>query len=212
MQIMDEDIERRLRNKFEKEMKREIEIVVIKSDKEEECQLCGLTIELINKLSEVSNKIKVKIYEKSSAAAKKYSIERVPSILIDPTNYKIVYTGAPIGEEGWAFIETMVLVSQDDSKLSQEAREKLKELKDERHIEVYVTPTCPYCPLAVLLANKVAIEGKGKVKAECIEVQENMDLAMKYNIRSVPQQIIDGKVSSVGVQPELKFVEDVIRG
>jgi len=40
-----------------------------------------------------------------------------------------------------------------------------------------------------------------------------MDLAMKFNVRSVPQQVINGDRDSIstGLQPEAKFVDDVLR-
>jgi thioredoxin 1 len=78
---------------------------------------------------------------------------------------------------------------------------------------VYVTPTCPYCPRAVLLAHQIAIEAKGRVESECVEASQNMDLARQFNVSSVPQQVINGHMGSVsiGVQPEAKFVNDVLR-
>ncbi len=88
----------------------------------------------------------------------------------------------------------------------------LSSLNQDRYIQIYVTPQCPYCPLAVLTANRVAIEKKGIVTSECVEAQENPDLAMKYSVISVPLQVINEKISSVGVQPEAKFVHDVLTG
>ena len=40
-----------------------------------------------------------------------------------------------------------------------------------------------------------------------------MELSVKFNVMSVPQQVINNDVNSitVGVQPEDKFIEDVLK-
>jgi thioredoxin 1 len=127
--------------------------------------------------------------------------------------YKIIYNGAPLGMEASSFIETISLVSRKESNLSRESKEKLKNIDKDVMIRVFVTPTCPYCPQSVLLANQIAIESKGKVTAECVEANENMELSAKFNVMSVPQQVINDDIDSItiGIQPEEKFVEHILK-
>ncbi|HDJ96720.1 MAG TPA: hypothetical protein ENG45_01460 [Candidatus Aenigmarchaeota archaeon] len=209
--VLDEESKQRLKERFNNEMKRKIELITFIDEDPEKCPLCKVTKEFLMELCELSKDIEVKIHRLDSEEAKRFNVSRVPTILIDPkSGYKIRYTGSPLGYEASAFIETVINVSQDDSKLSDESRKKLKELKVNKHIQVFVTPTCPHCPYAVLLANRIAIETKGKVASECVEAVENQDLAQEFNIKAVPFHVIDGKPSSVGVQPESKLVDDLI--
>ena len=212
--LIDEDSANELRKRFAEEMKRKIDLVVfIDPNDEEHKEFEDFTVQICNELAELADKINVRVYNKGDPECEKYRVSRFPTVLIDPdSGYRIRYTGAPAGQEGWGFVETMVLVSRDESMLLPINEEKLIGLDKDVHIEVYVTPSCPYCPMAVILANKVAIAAKGKVESECVEAYENPDLANLYNVSAVPQQVLNnGAIISIGVQPEDKFIDDVLK-
>jgi thioredoxin reductase (NADPH) len=214
MMIIDEESAKALKEKFNNEMRREVKIKVF-LDNEEKIEGSKQFIEeFLKELKELSEgKINFEIYQKDSEEAKKYGVDIAQTILIDPDNsYKIVYLGLPLGEEAWAFIDTIVQVSKDESLLSKRSKEKLKELKEKREVMTFVTPTCPYCPYQVLLANNLAIEARGIVTSICVDALEFPELADKFEVNAVPHNVINGKTSSIGVQPEEKFVDDVIKG
>ena len=212
--VIDENSTKILRQKFEKEMRREVNLKVFLDEKERIEGSRKFIEEFLKELGEISaGKINFEIYSIRSEEAKKYSVDNAPTILIDPdSSYKIVYLGLPLGEEAWAFIDTIVQVSKDESSLSNKSKEKLKQLNEEREIVTFVTPTCPYCPYQVLLANNIAIEAKGLVKSFCVDALEFPELADKFEVSSVPHNVINGNTSSIGIQPEEKFVDDVIKG
>jgi thioredoxin reductase (NADPH) len=212
--IIDEESAKSLKEKFSNEMKRKVKVKVFLDEEEKIEGSTKFIEEFLKELKDLSDgKINFEIYRKDSEEAKKYVVDKAPTILIDPDNsYKIVYLGLPLGEEAWAFIDTIVQVSKDESLLSNKSKEKLKQLKEEREIMIFVTPTCPYRPYQVLLANNVAIEAKGVVKSVCVDALEFPELADKFEVSAVPHNVINDKTSSIGVQPEDKFVEDVIKG
>ncbi len=212
--LIDEESREELRKRFESEMKRKIELLVfVDPNDNEHKEYSDFTVQISRELAELTDKINVRVYEKGSPECEKYGVSRFPTVLIDPdSGYRIRYTGAPAGQEGWGFVETIILVSRDESTLSPVSEEKLKSLNKNVKIQVYVTPSCPYCPMSVVLANKIAIAAKGKVESECVEAIENQDLAGLYNVSAVPQQVInDGAIVSIGAQPEDKFVDDVLK-
>jgi len=61
--------------------------------------------------------------------------------------------------------------------LSEEAVKRLAGLQEKRDIQVFVSPTCPYCPEQVLAAFSAAIVRPDLISAEAIEIYENHDLA-----------------------------------
>lgn len=212
--LIDEESREELKKKFKKEMKRKVDLVVFVDPRDaKHKEFSDFSVQISKELAELTDKINVRIYEKGDPACEKYRVSRFPTVLIDPdSGYKIRYTGAPAGQEGWGFVESITLVSRDESMLSPLSEEKLKKLNKNVKVEVYVTPSCPYCPMAVVLANKTAIAAKGKVESECVEAIENPDLANLYNVSAVPQQVLNnGAVISVGVQPEDKFVDDILK-
>ncbi len=212
--LIDEESREELKKKFESEMKRKVDLLVFVDPTDtEHKEFSDFSVQISNELAEITDKINVRVYEKGSPECEKYKVSRFPTVLIDPdSGYKIRYTGAPAGQEGWGFVESIVLVSRDESMLTPLSEEKLRNLDKEVNIQVYVTPSCPYCPMAVVLANKAAIAAKGKVESECVEAIENPDLAGLYSVSAVPQQVVNnGAVISVGVQPEDKFVDDILK-
>jgi thioredoxin reductase (NADPH) len=83
-------------------------------------------------------------------------------------------------------------------------------LKEQRHIQVFVTLTCPYCPGQVINAFKAAIERPDLISAECIDGEENIDFAQRYNVSAVPQTVINEKTLSYGFEPEEQFIAELM--
>ncbi len=168
------------------------------------------SIKLFTELSRISDKILPKSEAIGGDLANKYDVTRSPTILIQPDKYNIRLTGAPAGEELRTFMLTLIMASTGMTILSEASRKRLADLKDKRNIKVFVSPTCPYCPIQAAIAVAVAIEKAGLVSTEIIEIFENKDLAAKYNAFSVPQVFIDDRLVGLGLQPEEVFVEEVI--
>jgi thioredoxin 1 len=72
---------------------------------------------------------------------------------------------------------------------------------------------CGPCRAVAPTIEKLASEYKGRVKFGKLNVDENPDLAMKYNVQSIPTLIIfkDGKEVSrlVGAGPKQMYVEQI---
>jgi thioredoxin reductase (NADPH) len=168
------------------------------------------SIKLFTELSQLSEKILPKFEHIGGELAGKYNVDRSPTILIQPEKYDIRLTGAPAGEELRTLLLTLIMVSTGMAILSDASRSRLADLKDKRNVKVFVSPTCPYCPLQAVLAISAAIEKAGLVTTEIIDIYENKDLAAKYNAFSVPQVFIDDRLVGLGLQPEEVFVEEIL--
>jgi thioredoxin reductase (NADPH) len=173
-------------------------------------QYSALTVFFVKELEKISEKIEVHVNTVGDEQSKKYHVSRAPTVLISPEEYHLRYTGAPLGQEGQSFIEAIVLVSQKASSLSKISKELLAELQEPRHLQVFVTLTCPYCPLQVLTAFKAAIQNPKYISSECVELSENLDLAKKYDIVSVPQTLINEKKIGRGLEPEEQLIAEAV--
>jgi len=78
------------------------------------------------------------------------------------------------------------------------------------HVQVFVTPTCPYCPKVARLAHQIAVES-ANVRADVVEVSEFPDLARRYRVHGVPKAVINDTIDVVGAQPESVFIEAMLR-
>ncbi len=185
------------------------------------CHYCDEAVKIAKILEEEApirdgkKLLKVNIYRKGvdDDEFKRQNVERVPSVtLLDGV---IRYTGTPSGEEIRGLIETIIRISQEDSGLDERTIKILKdELTEDVHVEVIVTPQCPYCPYAALLSNMFAYEvwraGRKNFIADTVEAYENPDIADKYNVTSVPAIAINNVLAFVGVPYEEDFIDRIL--
>lgn len=176
------------------------------------CLYCNEVEKLVDIISNLSNLIKVIKCEceVDSPEAKKFGIDKHPAIVFHgKEEYNIRYFGIPGGYEYGVFIEDIVDVSLGKADLSKETIEKLSKIDKPVHIQVFVTPTCPYCPIAARMAHKFAIINKN-IKADVIEAIEFPKLARKYNVLAVPKIIINDTVEFEGAVPEEFFLNKIL--
>lgn len=182
-----------------------------------ECMYCKETHQLLEELLSTNPLLKLETYkfESDEAVVKEYGIEQIPAIaVVGEEDYGIRFYGIPSGYEFTSLLNAILMVSTGIAKLLPETKAWLDNLKEDIHLKVLVTPTCPYCPPAVMLAQRLAMYSK-RVKAEMIEVSEFPHLAQKYAVQGVPRTVINEKDFLEGSAPEkmlLEKLQSVIRG
>lgn len=177
-----------------------------------ECQYCSMTREILTELSELSNKISLEIYDlvKDKEKVEQYKIDKIPATVIEGSrDYGIRYFGIPAGYEFSAIIEDIFDVSRGSTDLKGSTKDRLLELSRPIHIQIFVTPTCPYCTAAVRMAHKMAIESE-LVHGDMVEATEFPQLAVKHQVSSVPQIVINDSIKFVGALPEANFLAKVL--
>jgi thioredoxin reductase (NADPH) len=162
-------------------------------------------------LARLTDKITFKRFDIPSDRAEELGVTSSPTLCLNPDDYHIRFLGAPLGEEGKSFITSIMLVSLRMNGLSEASLSLLEPLDEERLVQVFVSPSCPYCPGQVMHAVKSAIARPGQVKAECVEMNENRELTEKHNVGSVPHTIFDnGAHDALGLMPEERFVVEMV--
>ena len=170
------------------------------------------TCTLMKELATISDQVCVEFYDVGIDTAKRdeYRIDKVPATVVEgQKDYGIRFYGLPSGYEFAALLEALRMVSQDDSMLASSTREQLKGLAKPVHIQVFVTPPCPYCVEAVQTAQQLAIESE-LVTTDVVEAAEFPQLSQKYRIFVVPKVIINETEAFVGAIPEAEFLEHVM--
>lgn len=187
-------------------------VKLIMFTQELECQYCRETRQILEEISSLSEKIELQVcnFQIDKEMVEKYHIDKIPATVIEgDVDYGIRYYGIPSGYEFSSLLEDIVDVSRNDSGLSEQTRQALAQIDQPIHLQVFVTPTCPYCPKAVRLAHKLAIENKN-ITADMVEATEFPHLAMRYNVSGVPRTIINEHVPVEGSVPEKILVEKVV--
>lgn len=207
-EIITEDIKEVLRETF-KDLKEDVYIEVFTKKGVNE-PFNDATVKLIKAISEITPKIKAHFYKIGDEVSIKRGVERSPTILIAPDKFSIRFTGAPLGEEGRSLIISILMASTGKVLLSEASMRSLRRLDSERKVQVFVSPTCPYCPQQVAYAVSAAIAKRDLVSTEIIEIYENRDISEKVGVISVPQTYINGVLTAPGVVPEEFFVESLL--
>ncbi|MCX7910834.1 MAG: thioredoxin family protein [Endomicrobia bacterium] len=177
-----------------------------------ECPTCRENTSLMQEIAEVSDKIKLEVlnFIINKEEAEKLKIDKIPATaVIGEKDYGIRFYGVPAGFEFNSLVNAIRLVGTKTSGLKQTTIEKLKLIDRPINIKVFVTLTCPYCPMAVELAHKFAFEND-YITSEMINAQEFPHLANKYGVYAVPKVVINEKVSFEGAVPEDIFLAYVI--
>ena len=176
-----------------------------------DCEACNGTRQIIEEVADLSDLISVEVHDfaAESDLARSLGADKVPAIFVldaDRRDRGIRFFGIPAGYEFTSLIEAIVLVGTGDSALEDDTRKFLDALQTPLHLQVFVTPTCPHCPRAVMLAHQLAY-ASDKVTADMVEVTEFPHLGQKYDVMGVPRTVINEHAYLEGAAPEQVLLE-----
>ena len=217
MPLMDEKIRKQVRTALAG-MTRPVKIVMFTQGEGGalECDYCSETRELVEELAGLSDKLSVEVrdFQGDEALAVKYGVDKIPALVIladgaEPKDYGIRLYGVPAGYEFSTLIEDLRMLGAGDPALSEDTLKALRGLTEPVHIQVFVTPTCPYCPRAVILAHKLAM-ASDLVTADMVEATEFPHLANKYHVQGVPRTVINETIHVEGAVPEAALMSELM--
>lgn len=210
-EFLDENVRQQVRDFFTA-LEKPVHLMFFGSNRG--CDYCDDTRQLAQEVVALSDKLSLGFYDlmEDSELANKYHVDKAPSLVIagmdgdEICDYRIRLAGIPSGYEFSSMVQDIKLVSSRDSGLSPKTREFIKGLTTQVHLQVFVTPTCTYCPQAVILASRMAMENP-LIQTEIVEATEFPELAQKHDVSGVPQTTInDGAYRVIGAVPEADLV------
>ncbi len=210
MSVLPEDIIQEVKEQF-KNLKNEVKIITF--SQKSGCQYCKENNQMAEEVASTSDKIKFESYDidKDKEKVEQYKIDKVPALVIEgKKDYGIRFYGIPSGYEFGSIIEDIKMVSEEESELTDDTKNKIKKIKKPVHIQVFITPTCPYCPRAVILGHKLAFENEFIV-ADMVEAIEFPELSQKYDVQAVPKIVINDEVEFEGALPEQMYVDNLMK-
>ena len=223
MEILGQDVITATKNKFEEAIVNDVQIIHFTQEpsrlivpdhlKGHECVFCKETKALLTEICGLSDKIELKTYDflADKEKAEEYGIDKIPAtLLLGEKNFGIRFFGIPSGYEYTSLIEAILDTSRRKTDLDQKITDQITEIEKDIHIQVFVTPTCPYCTMAVRLAHQFALVSP-KIKADMVESTEFPHLAHKFNVAGVPKTVINETVTIDGAVPEDVFLEHVLK-
>ena len=102
------------------------------------------TRQLLEEVAALSDKLSLEVYnfllDREKVA--EYGVDKVPATAVrNGKDYGIRFYGIPAGYEFASLLDAILEVSQEASALSQQTKERLSEITQPVHLQVFVTPT-----------------------------------------------------------------------
>ncbi len=76
-------------------------------------------------------------------------------------------------------------------------------------VEVFTSPSCPYCPMAIEVVNEVEKDMPNTMEVEKIDIMVDREKAMEYGLMAVPAIALNGVVRFVGAPAKEELVEAI---
>ena len=211
MPLLSPDDAKAVQEQFQEKITRPVKMIVVTTERD--CMYCNEVKMLAEELADLSPLISVEAYdlEKDKAIVDLYGVDKAPAIVVvadgrgeEPdTDYGIRFYGIPSGYEFMSLLDALYTVGSNGKELQimPETLEFLQNLDQDLHIQVFITPTCPYCPRAVMMAHHFAFVSP-RVKADMVEAMEFPELSNRYHVYGVPRTVINEVVHQEGAVPE----------
>jgi glutaredoxin-like protein len=222
MEILSQEVRQATKTKFDADLENKVTILHFTQEpsrlvlpdylKSQDCFFCKETKQLLEEVKGLSDKIELLVYDfiADKEKAAEYGIDKIPgTVIMGEKDYGVRFFGIPSGYEYTSLIEAITDVSRRRTELSQPTRDALKAIDRAVHIQVFVTPTCPYCTTAVRLGHQFAMESSW-IKADMVESTEFPLLANKFKVYGVPKTVVNETVAFEGAVPEEEFLARVL--
>ena len=204
--ISDKDREY-LKRVFSERLRKQVTILFF--TREQDCPLCKETRQFLDELVALSDLLKLEVHElpADDAVARQHGIDKVPAIkLRGDRDFGVRYFGIPMGYEFVAIVEDVIDVSWGTADMPAKAMELVLAIDKPVHIQVFVSPTCPYCPQAVRAVHKFAVLNE-LVTADMVEVTEFPEVAKRYEVQGVPRIVANETSVMVGAYPDTALAQ-----
>jgi len=208
MAIFNDEIQKQLQDLIG-DFPRKVHIAFFGS--ENDCASCTDTKQFMTEFCSLHQNLEFSVFdlESDKAYAASLGIDKVPSFVVldqDKSDFGLRFYGIPAGYEIHSLISAVREVGGIPADLPAEIEDRIKKLDKDVHIRVFVTPTCPYCPGAVITGHRLALLNK-RISSDMIEANSFPDESARFGVRGVPKIVINDKHEFVGSQPVTKFLE-----
>jgi len=124
-------------------------VAILFFGKQEDCEYCADTQRLLEEICQLSDLLHLSVFDLESDAdlAQQYKVDKAPSTVLAAldddqiTDLGIRFAGIPAGSEFTSLINSLIMISNRDSGLSQASRDFLKAITQPVFLQVFVTPT-----------------------------------------------------------------------
>ncbi len=151
MQILQDKEREAIQNRLDAELKSDVGLTLFTQANigglfipGRECRSCQPTQQLLEEVVELSPKLHLEVvdYYANQADAQSRGVDKIPATIVAGDNHedRVKYYGLPSGFEFAVLLDSLIAASARRGPLQLETRRRLKQLREDVHIQVFVTP------------------------------------------------------------------------
>jgi glutaredoxin-like protein len=201
-----------VQKRFAKELVGKVRLVFF--SQEMECQFCAQTRELMQQVASWSDKITLEVrdFVRNKEEAKALGIDKIPAVaVLGEKGSRIRFFGVPSGYEFQTLTDAIVFISSGKTQMPAAAVAELNKVATKPiHIQVFVLPTCPVCPVVASLAVQLALANEN-ITTHVVEIAEFPQLATRYHVVGIPKVVINETTQFEGLVPLAEFLRHIQR-
>lgn len=111
---------------------------------EQQSQWCQAANQIAEEVSGLSDKIHLQVYDYRADTEKlqEHAVDKIPALLVGTDSTRPArFFGVPSGYEFSTLVQDIIDLSRANIELSEESQKTLREVDEDVHIQVFVTPT-----------------------------------------------------------------------
>jgi glutaredoxin-like protein len=214
MAKIDQEEKNKIKELFTKHLKDEVNLLFFTKD--EGCQYCADTEEILEEVTGLDERVNFETNSLGSEKAEEFGVDRAPAIIFlnnEGQDSGVHFYGIPSGYEFTSLIEDILDMSDHERiDLSADIKKEVMAIDHDVLLQVFITPTCPYCPRAVRVAHQMAMLNP-RIQGEMVEAMEFEELSASFDVSGVPKTVInsgaDEQVGAVPAKTILKKIQDL---
>jgi glutaredoxin-like protein len=121
---------------------------------------------------------------------------------------KLRFYGLPAGYEMSTLVSVLLDLGAGELGVPEEVKTRLGALPKPVHVQVFVTPSCSYCPPMARAAFQLAMSCK-QITTEVVECEEFPELSEKYQVRGVPMTVVDDREIIMGNKGPMALLDAI---
>ncbi|MEM5828019.1 MAG: thioredoxin family protein [Candidatus Aenigmatarchaeota archaeon] len=217
--LLSEKEKKEIKEILNKKLVNKVSLVVLLDYKNSE-EASEITEALLKEISKLNENLEIEFVDAYSNEGKelleKYNLvfdkNQLGPIIFFKSKPNIVFLGFPLGMEFPVFLDTLEIISKNEVAINNNVAKNIAKVNSNLDVFVFVTATCPYCPLMTHPSTKFAFLND-KIRSIIVMSEMFSDLAQKHYVYAVPKTVIMKNSKIVeeieGAIPEAAFAEKI---
>ncbi|MEM5830321.1 MAG: thioredoxin family protein [Candidatus Aenigmatarchaeota archaeon] len=218
-ELLSEREKKEIKEILDRKLTNKVSLVVILDYKNNE-EASEITEGLLKEISKLNENLEIEFVDAYSEKGKEviesnnllFDENQLGPIIFFKSKPNIIFLGFPLGMEFPVFLDALEMISKNEVVVNNNVAKAIAKVNSDLDVFVFVTASCPYCPLMTHPSTKFAFLNN-RIRSVIVMSEMFSDLAQKHYVYAVPKTVIMKNSKIVeefeGAIPEATFAEKI---